>query len=290
MENTSLQEKPMPTVYLNGEYVPLEEAKVPVEDRGFLFSDGIYEVVRFYHGHPFQLEAHLKRLEHSAQGAHLPLGSVVTDLPSIIDHLITENNLRDTNVYIQYTRGVAHPRSHPFPLTTEPTLFVMPVAIHALPGDALTNGVSAITLPDLRWRRCDIKSTMLLPNVIAKQQAREAGAYEAILVRNGIVTEGSSTNIFAIIDGVLTTHPANGDILGGITRQVVLALADELRMNIREEGIKLNQLYDAEEVFLASTTSQIMPITQVDGAAIGDGHPGTRTMRLLEAFEKRVTS
>ncbi len=280
----------MPTVYLNGDYVPLKEAKVPVEDRGFLFSDGVYEVVRFYHGQPFQLEAHLKRLEHSAQGARLPLGSVVTDLPGIIDHLMRENDLSDTNIYIQYTRGVAHPRSHPFPLTTEPTLFVMPVAIHALPGDALTHGIKAVTMTDQRWRRCDIKSTMLLPNVIAKQKAREAGAYEAILVRDGIVTEGSSTNTFAVMDGVLTTHPADRDILGGITRQVALTLADELGMKTREEEISLDQLYSAEEVFLTSTTSEIMPITQVDGRVIGDGHPGSRTLCLLEAFQKRVRS
>lgn len=280
----------MPTVYLNGEYVPLEEARVPVEDRGFLFADGIYEVVRFYHGHPFQLEAHLKRLEHSAQGALLPLGSVLANLPGIIDQLVTENDLHATNIYIQYTRGVAHPRSHPFPPAAEPTLFVMPVAIHTLPSNALTRGVRAITLPDLRWRRCDIKSTMLLPNIIAKQQAREGRAYEAILVREGIVTEGSSTNIFAIRDGALTTHPADRDILGGITRQVALALADKLGMDIREERFSLNQLYSAEEAFLTSTTSEIMPITQVDDRTIGEGHPGLHTLRLWEAFQERVTS
>ncbi len=278
----------MPIVYLNREYVPLEEAKVSVEDRGFLFSDGIYEVVRFYHGHPFHLEAHLKRLEHSAQGSRLALGSVGTDLPGIMDHLMSKNDLRDTNIYIQYTRGAAHPRSHPFPAAIEPTLFVMPVAIHALPGDALTNGVRAITLPDMRWRRCDIKSTMLLPNVIAKQQAREGGAYEAILVRDGIITEGSSTNIFAVINGVLTTHPANGGILGGITRQVVLALADQLRIDIQEQGFSPDQLYSAEEVFLCSTTSEIMPITHVDGRPIGDGHAGSVSLRLWEAFQKQV--
>ncbi len=278
----------MPTVYLNGEYMPLEEARVPIEDRGFLFSDGIYEVVRFYNGHPFHLEAHLKRLEHSAEGARLPLGSVVTDLPGIIDHLMSENDLHDTNIYVQYTRGVAHPRSHPFPEAIEPTLFVMPVAIHALPGDALTNGVGAVTLPDLRWRRCDIKSTMLLPNVIAKQQAREGDAYEAILVRDGIITEGSSTNIFAVVAGVLTTHPADQDILGGITRQVVLALAGELRMDIQEDRFSPDQLYGAEEVFLTSTTSEIMPITQVDGRPIGEGRPGSVTLRLWEAYQERV--
>jgi D-alanine transaminase len=278
----------MPTVYLRGDYLPLEQAKVPVEDRGFLFADGIYEVIRFYHGRPFQLEAHLKRLKHSAQGAQLPLGSVTADLPGIIGRLLVENNLQDTNFYVQYTRGTAHPRTHTFPQNPQPTLFVMPVAIGALPGDALTRGVAALTMPDLRWRRCDIKSTMLLPNVSAKQQARDQGAYEAILVRDGTVTEGSSTNIFAVMKGVLTTHPADKDILAGITRQVVLALASELGLSVREEAFALDQLNNAEEVFLTSTTSEVLPITRVDGRAIGDGRPGPVTRRLFEGLQRQV--
>ncbi len=280
----------MPIVYLNGDYLPLEEATVPVEDRGFLFADGIYEVVRFYRGRSFQLEAHLQRLQHSAQGAHLPLASAAAELPGIIERLLVENDLQDANVYIQYTRGAAHPRTHTFPAAAQPTVLVMPVPIHALPGDAFTRGVSAVTMPDLRWRRCDIKSTMLLPNVIAKQQARDQGAFEAILVRDGVVTEGSSTNMFAVIDGSLTTHPADQDVLGGITRQVILALAATLCLGICEETFTVDQLYDAEEVFLTSTTSEVLPITQVDGRAIGDGRPGRVTMRLFEAFQKEVAS
>ncbi len=278
----------MPTVYLRGEYLPLEQAKVPVEDRGFLFADGIYEVVRFYRGRPFQLQAHLQRLEHSANGAQLPLGSVIADLPEIIERLLVEDNLQDTNFYVQYTRGTAHPRTHTFPRDPSPTLFVMPVAIHALPTDARTSGVSAVTMPDLRWRRCDIKSTMLLPNVIAKQQARDQGAYEAILVRDGVVTEGSSTNIFALMNDVLTTHPADKDILAGITRQVTLALASGLSLRVHEEAFTLDQLNSAQEVFLTSTTSEILPITRVDGRAVGDGRPGPVTLRLLEAFQRKA--
>jgi D-alanine transaminase len=276
------------TVYLRGEYLPLDQAKVPVEDRGFLFADGIYEVVRFYRGRPFQLEAHLKRLEHSANGAHLPLGSVIADLPGIIKRLLVENTLQDTNFYVQYTRGTAHPRTHAFPQDPHPTLFVMPVAIHSLPEDARTRGVAAVTMPDLRWRRCDIKSTMLLPNVIAKQQAHDQGAYEAILVRDGVVTEGSSTNIFALMKGTLTTHPADKDILAGITRRVVLVLAKELGLRVREEAFTLDQLNTAEEVFLTSTTSEVLPITRVDGRAVGDGRRGPVTLRLFEAFQRRT--
>jgi len=279
----------MPTVYLKGKYLPLEKATVPVEDRGFLFADGIYEVVRFYRGVPFQLDAHLQRFEHSAQGAHLPLGSVIADLPQIMQQLMVENDLQDINFYIQYTRGAAHPRTHAFPRDSQPTLLVMPIAIHALPQDAWTRGVTAITMPDLRWRRCDIKSTMLLPNVTAKQQARDQGAYEAILIREGLVTEGSSTNTFAVLRGVLTTHPTDQDILGGVTRRVVVELAEELGLAVREKAFTPAQLHGAEEVFLTSTTSEILPITRVDDQAIGRGHPGPVTTQLFEAFQRQVT-
>lgn len=278
----------MSTIYLNGEYLPLEKATVSVEDRGFLFADGIYEVVRYYAGRPFQLQAHIQRLQRSAQGACLPLPRAVAELPTIIARLLAENNLQDTNIYIECTRGTAHPRTHAFPAEPHPTLLVMPQPIHNLPPEARTRGVSAITAPDLRWQRCDIKSIMLLPNVMAKTQARERGAFEAILVRDGVVTEGSSTNIFAVFDGTLATHPANHHILGGITRQVVLELAVELGLVVREEPFTAEQIYSAQEVFLTSTTSEVLPITQIDGRAIGNGFPGAVTMRLFETFKKAV--
>jgi D-alanine transaminase len=278
----------MHIIYLNGEYLPLEKATVSVEDRGFLFADGIYEVVRFYGGRSFQLEAHLRRLQHSAEGAHLPLPQVVSDLPSIIERVLAENDLHDAELYIECTRGAAHPRSHPFPADPHPTLLVMPVPIRALAGHALTRGLSAVTAPDMRWRRCDIKSIMLLPNVIAKQQGREQGAFEAILVRDGIITEGASTNVFAVIEGSLFTHPADQDILGGITRQVVLELAAEIGLGVREESFTLHQLYDAQEVFLTSTTVEVLPITQIDGRPVGSGRPGPVTMGLHEAFQTRT--
>jgi D-alanine transaminase len=280
----------MPIIYLNGEYLPLKEATVSVEDRGFLFGDGIYEVVRFYGGRPFRLEAHLQRLHHSAQGAHLPLPDAVSHLTSIIERVVSENNLQDAEIYIECTRGAAHPRSHPFPAEPHPTLLVMPVPIHALPDDALTRGLSTVTAPDIRWRRCDIKSIMLLPNIIAKQEAREQGVFEAILVRDGIITEGASTNVFAVIEGLLTTHPADHDILAGITRQVVLELAAELDLAVHEEPFTVDQLYSAQEVFLTSTTLEVQPVTQIDGRAVGNGRPGVVTMRLHEAFQKTTGS
>ncbi|MGC8787481.1 MAG: D-amino-acid transaminase [Anaerolineae bacterium] len=278
----------MSIVYLNGEFLPLEKATVSVEDRGFLFADGVYEVVRYYRGRPFQLEAHIQRLQRSAQGACLPLPKAVAELPAIIARLLTENNLQDTNIYIECTRGSAHPRTHAFPAEPHPTLLVMPQSIHALPSGARTQGVSTITVPDLRWQRCDVKSIMLLPNVMAKTQAREQRAFEAILVRDGVVTEGASTNIFAVFDGVLATHPANHHILGGITRQVVLQLATDLGLVVREEPFTVDKMYRAQEVFLTSTTSEILPITQIDGRQIGNGSPGPVTMHLFQAFRKVV--
>ena len=278
----------MAIVYLNGEYLPSEKAMVSVEDRGFLFADGIYEVVRYYGGRPFQFDAHFKRLEHSAEGAQLPLAPAVAGLRQIIERLLADNNLHDTNVYIECTRGVARPRTHAFPAQPNPSLLVMPLPIHALPANALTQGVKAITVPDVRWARCDIKSIMLLPNVMAKTEARGRGAFEAIMVRDGIVTEGSSTNIFAVLEDTLVTHPLDHHILGGITRQVTLALAAGLELKVRESGFTLEQMYGAREVFLTSTTSEVLPITQVDDRTIHHGAPGPVTLRLYEAFGKAV--
>jgi len=280
----------MTTIYLNGKYLPLEQAKVSVEDRGFLFGDGIYEVVRLYGGHIFQMEAHLKRLHRSAEGTRMPLSAAVSDLPAIIERVKTENKLRDSEVYIECTRGPAHPRSHAFPAEAHPTLLVMPLVLHPLPEGALTQGVAAITVPDIRWHRCDIKTVMLLPNGMAKQQARESGAHEAIFVRDGIVTEGASTNIFAVIEGILRTHPSTDTILSGITRQVVLELAAEMGQETCEEAFTREQMYAADEVFLASTTNEVLPITRIDGHMIGEGRPGPVTMRLMEAFQKRTLS
>jgi D-alanine transaminase len=277
----------MPIVYLNGEYIQLSEAKVSVEDRGFLFADGVYEVVRYYRGHAFRLDEHLRRLAHSVAGVYLPLPDAVRDLPNIIERVLTESSPSgDGEVYIQCTRGVAHPRSHPFPVETHPTLLVMPVPLRALPKHALSDGLSVSTAPDLRWGRCDIKSTMLLPNIIAKQHAREQGAFEAVLVRDGIITEGASTNVFAVIDGCLTPHPADHAILGGISRQVVLELACDLGLEARQEPFTLERFYASQEILLSSTTIEVLPITQVDGRAIGNGRPGPITLGLYDAFQR----
>ncbi|HUT16571.1 MAG TPA: D-amino-acid transaminase [Anaerolineae bacterium] len=280
----------MTTIYMNEQYLPLEQATVSVEDRGFLFGDGIYEVVRLYGGRPFRLEAHLQRLHRSAEGTRMPLPAAVSDLPSIIERVRAENKLHNSEIYIECTRGPVHPRSHSFPAVANPTLLVMPLPLRPLPESALTLGVATITVPDIRWHRCDIKSIMLLPSAMAKQQARENDAHEAIFIRNGIVTEGASTNILSVIEGTLRTHPANEAILAGITRQVVLELAAELEQDLREEPFTRDQMYGADEVFLASTTNEVLPITRIDGHMIGEGRPGHVTMRLRKAFRERTLS
>ncbi len=279
----------MPIAYLNGDYLPLDKASIPLEDRGFLFADGIYEVLRFYHGRPFRLQEHLERLNHSIEGTRLPRIPDLDQLAEIIEQVRTLNDLDDAEAYIGYTRGPEHPRSHPFPVQAHPTLFVMPLPVHPLSADTFERGVPAITHPDLRWARCDIKSIMLLPNVLAKQQARERGAHEAILVRDGIVTEGSTTNMFAVIDGILRTHPGNQRILGGISRLVTLELANEMGLAVQQEAFTVEEMFGCQELFLTSTTSEVLAITSVDGQTIANGVPGPITQQLLAGF-RRATS
>jgi D-alanine transaminase len=276
----------MTIVYLNGKYLPVDRAYISVEDRGFLFGDSLYEVVRCYRGRPFHLDLHLERFYRGIEGARLPRSKALERLPSIIERILEENQVEDTNIYIQYTRGVSHPRSHTFPSQPRPTLLVMPVAIHALPDHARSAGVTAETTEDIRWHRCSIKTTMLLPNILAKQQARDREIFEAVLVRDGFVTEGASTNVFALLDGVLTTHPTDDLILGGITRDVVLSLSRGLGLKSEERAFTVEELYGAGEVMLTSTTIEVLPVTSVDGKAVGDGYPGPVFGQLLVALHK----
>jgi len=280
----------MPIVYLNGSYLPLEQATVSVEDRGFLFAEGIYEVARAYTGRLFRWEDHMERLRASAQAVRLELPAAVDGLRTIAERLIAENKEPDCNVYIQVTRGAAHPRTHAFPAQVRPTLLVMLTPVQSPSAEVRAQGVRAITVRDQRWLRCDVKSTMLMANTQAKQQAHESGAYEAILVREGIVTEGSSTNIFVVIEGRLRTHPADSFILPGVSRQVVLELAAAAGLPCDEESFTLQQLYSADEVFLSSTTAEVLAITQIDGCQVATGRPGPQTLSLADDFRRYVVS
>lgn len=277
------------TVYLNGQFVPYEQATVSVEDRSFLFADGVYEVVRIYGGRAFTMEEHLTRLARSAREIRLPEPDL-EEISRVVDELIRLNNLREATIYIQLSRGSYNPRIHYFPAgPVRPNLVMIGRPVKVNP-EQWEKGVRAITVPDQRWARCDIKSVSLLPNCLAKQLANEAGAYEAIFIKDGYAIEGSSSNFMAVIDGEIRTYPLCNYILGGITRQVVLDLAHKTGFTVRDEGIRLDELSRCTEMWVTSTTSEVMPIVEIDGRQVGMGVPGPVARRLQAEFAKLSTA
>ncbi|MBW3628351.1 MAG: aminotransferase class IV [Gemmatimonadetes bacterium] len=277
-------------VYLNGRYIPKAEALIPVDDRGFLFGDGVYELTRGIRGKLVYEEGHGLMLERGMRELRIGGPEVLTreGLREISERLLTENGLAegDATVYAQLTRGVA-PRLHVFPENTPPTVY-MSAAPFSSPLELRRGGVSAITLPDIRWARCDLKTVNLLPNVVAKQRAKEAGAFEAILLRDGAITEGSSTNVFGVIDGELRTYPKSNYILPGVTRDVLIGLARNLDFVVNEAPIFAEEIDRLEELFLSGTTTEVQPITKLDGQPIGDGRPGPVALALLEALYQHL--
>ena len=273
-------------VYLNGKFVPYEEALVPVEDRGNLFADGVYEVIRFYSGQPFLMKAHMERLERSAREIRLP----AIDIEALTEaglETVRRNGIGDGTLYIQVTRGPA-PRNHAFPPNPRPTVFMIARSL-ARPGKELRGqGVTCITVPDIRWLRCDIKSIGLLPNVLGKQQAREAGAFEALFVRDGVVTEGTSTNAFAVREGRIVTYPEDEHILPGITRRLILAIARREGIEVVEEALNVDELDRVDELLISSTTIEVMPVVSVDGRPVGGGRPGPVARKLQEQYDRLV--
>jgi D-alanine transaminase len=273
--------------YLNGRFLPRSEAAIPIEDRGFIFGDGIYEVWRVVNGRLFESERHLARLAHGLRELRIPPPDIADadTLGEIANRILSENALLDgeATLYVEITRGVA-PRTHAFPAAnTVPTVFVMANRFMP-PNDLRAKGASAITMADIRWLRCDIKTIQLLPNVFAKQAAAERGAVDAFMIRDGLVTEGSHANVMGVFGGVIRTHPLNHLILPGITRAVVLEIAASLGIPAREEAFSADEIFKADELFLAGTTADVMPIVRVDDQAIGDGKPGPITRRLYDAF------
>lgn len=279
----------METVYLNGRYVPYDQAVVSVEDRGLLFADGIYEVVRAYGGRVFALEAHLDRLAESAAAIRLPLPPPA-ELRAAVLGSLQRNGLdsADATVYVQVTRGAGQPRAHTLPAAPRPTVFMIARPAHPPDPEVVDAGIDTITLPDQRWQLCHVKSVGLLLNSLARQQAVETGAFEAILVRDGIVTEGAATNVFAAFGGVVLTHPAGPRILSGITRDTVLRAASDAGLPLREEAFPVARLYQADEAFISSTNCEVLGVRSVDGRPIGAGRPGPLTRRLLAAFQAVV--
>ena len=274
-------------VFLNGEFVERSQAKVSVDDRGFLFGDGVYEVTRVRGGRLFEGARHDRRLARNLAELELPLptGTTPAALSEVALKLLHENGLAggEALAYFQVTRGVA-PRAHQFPPTgTPPTVYVSVGAF--VPPDALRGrGVACITYPDVRWTRCDMKVVNLLPNVLAKQAAVAQGAYEAFFIRDGLVTEGASTNFFAVLDGEIRTYPKSNFILPGITRDVALELAVAEGIAVREEPVRADELSRATEIFLTSTMNDVMPVVTLNERKVGDGAPGPVTTRLAKIF------
>ena len=273
-------------VYLNGSYVDRAVAAISIDDRGFLFGDGIYEVLRAVDGHFVERDRHVRRLARNAREVRLDFSE--TDARSLADvsrALLERNGLRDGHalVYMELTRGAAT-RKHAFPPAgTAPTVYVAssrftPLETHQ------ESGVGVITHPDLRWGRCDIKSINLLPNVMANQLAQERGCYEAILIRGSAVTEATHSALFGVVNGTLRTHPANEWILPSVTREVVLGLARDGGLRVRETAIAEKELPDVDELFIASTTADVTPVVSVDGRPVRDGTPGPTTKLLQQAY------
>ena len=280
----------MTTFYLNGQYVPREQALIPVEDRGFIFGDGIYEGVRYAAGRLFEWDAHAERMANGLTGLRIPFGAEqVAALKGVQEKLVRENGLEDGEafLYLEVTRGAA-PRTHNFPTApVSPTVFVS-ASKFVVSRPLREQGGKAISYPDLRWKRRDWKTVNLLGNVLARQAAAEAGAYEAILNEDGIITEGAATNVFAVLDGMLRTHPLSQRILPGITRQVILELLAEHGVALDETPIPADQLASASEIFVCGSTTDVTPIVTLDGRPVGNGQPGVITVKVREAFEARL--
>lgn len=272
--------------YLNGKIISSSDPVLPIDERGHQFGDGVYEYIRVYNGRPFMMDEHMNRFFKSAEAIKLNLNHTPDEIKNITADLIGRSGLDDCDVYMQATRGIA-PRNHLFPnVPASISMTVKP--FRAMDETLRENGASVKLLPDERWQNCWIKTLNLLPNLLAKQEAFEAGAFEAVLVRDGVVTEGSSSNIFLVKEGVLITPPATKHILHGITRIAVLDIASELGISVEEEEFAPEAILEADEVFLTSTGIEIVPVTSADETKIGTGKPGAVTEKIYEAFMKRV--
>lgn len=269
-------------VLFQKELIDREDAKVDIEDRGYQFGDGIYEVIKVYNGKPFTMAEHMKRLVRSANELQLTLPYAIEQIEAKLTELIEVNQLTNGHVYMQITRGVSE-RVHNFPSISTSMLVAYTKETNRPISDQ-ENGIKTILMEDIRWLRCDIKSLNLLGNVLAKQKAKENGAVEAILHRGETVTEGSSSNLFIVKDGVLYTHPKTNLILPGITRDVTLQLAEKINVTVVERAFTVDELLHADEAMITSTTMEITPVVMVDEQELADGKPGEITKQLQAEF------
>jgi len=279
------------TCYLNGEYLPLKDAKVSVLDRGFIFADGIYEVIPAFAGKPFRLKHHLERLHDNLNA--IKIGNPYTEQQwfGILNDVISKNNYvnTDCSLYIQVTRGVAK-RDHVFPENSEPTVFAMLNPLPPVNPAVLEKGLTVITLEDIRWNYCNIKSISLLGNIILKQEAAENNADEAVLIRNGIITEGSSSNVFIVKNGIIKTPIKNQQLLPGITRDLIVEIAQQQNLPYEETTITEEDLLSADEVWLTSSLKEVSPVCMVNGKAVANGQPGAHWRNMYKLFQQYKSS
>lgn len=277
----------MAFIILNGKIVERETASIDIEDRGYQFGDGVYEVIRIYNGKMFTADEHLQRLYDSASSISIKIPYDKKELHVLLEQLIERNQVKLGTIYFQFTRGVS-PRKHPFPANDVKPSFVAYTKDAERPTEKMMNGVKVIVTEDIRWLRCDIKSLNLLGNLLANQKATEAGCDEAILHRDGIVTEGSHSNIAIVKDDKIYTHPANHLILNGISRRTLLQLCERESVPVLEKSFSVSDLEDADEVFLTGTTVEVMPVVEIDGKLVKDGRPGQLTTKLQTWFKQEI--
>ena len=275
-------------VYLNGQYLPLEKANISVLDRGFTFGDGVYEMIPVYHGHIFRLKKHIERLNNSLDEVYIDRPCDFTQWQEILQELIQQNPAEDHSLYMQVTRGVSE-RDHAIDTATKPTVFAMSRPLLKKDRSA---GISAIIEEDIRWKYCHIKAITLLPSVILKHKAKQAGAIEALLVKDGYVTEGAASNVFIVKEGVVKTPPKDGNLLPGITRDLVVELLLESKISCKEVAITEKELRQADEIWITSSTWEIVPVVQLDDEPVGTGKPGgvwQQANKIYQAFKTGIT-
>lgn len=278
-------------VYLNGEFIEQDQAAVSVADRGFVFGDGVYEVTRVVEGRFFQEQEHLVRLDEGLKGLKINLDQKVRDsIPEISRELIKRNGHieGESTVYLQITRGAAFPRTHTFPEPEVSATVYLSSGTFKPHKELHEKGVAVITVPDVRWSRCNLKTVNLLPNTLARQQAKEAGVNSALMIRDGVVTESPNANIFAVMDGVMYTFPASNYILNGITRRVVIDIAKSLDIPLVTEPVRQDDLYEVDELFFSGTTTDIQPIIAIDGRPVGNGKPGEIVRAIQKEYNLRL--
>jgi D-alanine transaminase len=274
----------LPICYLNGAYLPLAEARVSPLDRAFLFGDAVYEVLPVYASRPFRLREHLQRLDRSLNAIGMAPPLPHADWARLCEELITRNSADEAYLYLQVTRGAEFGRNHAWPADLKPTLFAYATALDPVPPALLQQGVSAVTAADTRWARRDIKSTALLANVLLKKISADADAFETILLENGELTEGASTTVHVVKEGVIHTPPNGQRILPGTTRDVVTELAARLQLRCESVRVSEAELRAADEIWLAFATRGVLPVTTLDGAPVGNGRPGPLFQRMRAAF------